>query len=72
VGDVLTSMLQKASEKGHIKGILESFRLGGIMVLQYADDTLLFSSCGDREIRNLACAKVNKKSSWLEGQTLSI
>jgi hypothetical protein len=23
------------------------------MVLQYADDTLLFSSCGDREIKNL-------------------
>jgi hypothetical protein len=31
VGDVLIGMLKKASEKGYIKGILESFVSGGIM-----------------------------------------
>jgi hypothetical protein len=52
VGDVLTRMLKRASGKGHIKGILENFVPGGIMTLQYADDTILFS-CGVRELRNM-------------------
>jgi hypothetical protein len=53
VGDVLTRTLKKASEKGYIKGILETLMSEGIMALQYIDNTLLFSSCGGREVRNL-------------------
>jgi hypothetical protein len=44
VGDVLTKMIRRASERGHIRGILENFVPGGIMALQYADDTLMFSA----------------------------
>jgi hypothetical protein len=43
VGDVLTKMLQKGAGKGIIRGIAEEFREGGIISLQYADDTILFS-----------------------------
>jgi hypothetical protein len=37
-------MIRRASERGHIRGILENFVPGGIMALQYADDTLMFSA----------------------------
>jgi hypothetical protein len=53
VGDVLIRMLKRASDRGYIKGILDSFVPGRIMTLQYADDTILFSSSGSRELRNL-------------------
>jgi hypothetical protein len=46
-------MLKRASGREYIKGIMESFMPEGIMTLQYADDILLFSSCGSSEIRNL-------------------
>ena len=53
VGDVLTKMLQKGAEKGLIKGIAENFRVGGIVSLQYADDTILFSRIEEVYTRNL-------------------
>ena len=53
VGDVLTKMLQKGAEQGIIKGIAENFRVGGIVSLQYADDTILFSSIKEEYTRNL-------------------
>jgi hypothetical protein len=46
-------MLVKASREGLIKGLLENIRLGGLLSLQYADDTLLFSSCDNVAFRNL-------------------
>ena len=52
VGDVLTKMLQKGAEKGLIKGIAENFRVGGIVSLQYADDTILFSRIEEVYTRN--------------------
>jgi hypothetical protein len=55
VVDVLTKMLEKASSRGLVTGLLSSFNPRGILVLQYADDTLLFSSCDLRSIRNLKC-----------------
>jgi hypothetical protein len=55
VVDVLTRMLEKASKDKLVSGLLEQFRLGGVLALQYADDTLLFSSCDVRAIRNLKC-----------------
>jgi hypothetical protein len=42
VGDVLTKMLAKAAGRNLVKGVLDQFRPGGIVSLQYADDTLLF------------------------------
>jgi hypothetical protein len=53
VGDVLTKMHKKAIGKGHIKGLLESWVPGGVLALQYTNDTLLFSICEPRSIRNL-------------------
>ena len=47
VEDVLTRMLKKASEQGLIRGLLTDFREGGVISLQYADDTILFSSIED-------------------------
>ena len=47
VGDVLTRMFKKASEQGLIRGLLTDFREGCVISLQYADDTILFSSIED-------------------------
>jgi hypothetical protein len=48
VDDILNRMLAKSSRNNLVKGLLGQFREGGILVLQYANDTLLFSS-SDRE-----------------------
>ena len=37
-------MLDKLARSGLIQGVLQDFREGGILSLQYADDTILFSS----------------------------
>ena len=37
-------MLDKSARSGLIQGVLQDFREGGILSLQYADDTILFSS----------------------------
>ena len=58
VGDVLTRMLKKASEQGLIRGLLTDFREGGVISLQYADDTILFSSVEDQHLKNLMCCLV--------------
>lgn len=48
-------MLSKAANKGIVQGLLGEFKLGGILSLQYADDTILFSSAKDNHIKNLKC-----------------
>jgi len=55
VGDGLSKMLAKATNKGLVKGLLEDFRPGGIVTLQYADDTSLFSKAEESVLRNLKC-----------------
>jgi hypothetical protein len=55
VVDALTKMLAKAAGKGLIKGLLGQFRLGDIIALQYADDTLLFASSEPSHVKNLKC-----------------
>jgi hypothetical protein len=52
VGDVLNRMLWKAA-RGLIAGLLQQFRPGGIVALQYADDTLLFSSDEPTLLKNM-------------------
>jgi hypothetical protein len=46
-------MLKRAYDRDYIKSILDRFVPGGIMTLQYVDDTILLSSSGSRELRNL-------------------
>lgn len=53
VGDVLTRTLMKAVDKSLIGGLLTDFRDGGIVYLQYANDTILFSDCNESHLRNL-------------------
>ena len=42
VVDVFTKMLTKAANQGIISGLLTDLFEGGIVSLQYADDTILF------------------------------
>jgi hypothetical protein len=42
VADIFTRMLAKAPRENLITGLLSEVRDGGIISLQYADDTLLF------------------------------
>jgi hypothetical protein len=53
VGDGLSKMLAKATHQGLVHGLLEDFKPGGIVYLQYADDTILFSRVDDISLRNL-------------------
>jgi hypothetical protein len=53
VGDVLNEMIKKAAGKRHVIGLLGNCVPGDILALQYADVTLLFSSCDTRALRNL-------------------
>lgn len=41
---MFTKMLTKAAAHGLVQGLLGDFKQGGIVSLQYADDTILFSS----------------------------
>jgi hypothetical protein len=53
VGDVLTRMLVKGARQGLIRGLGDDFREGGIISLQYADDTILFSDVEPDHLLNL-------------------
>ena len=55
VGDGLSRMLKKVVDRGIVTGLLEDFRQGGIMALQYADDTILFSKAEESVLKNLKC-----------------
>jgi hypothetical protein len=46
-------MLDKSAKCGLIQGVLQDFRVGGIVSLQYADDTILFSSADLAHLNNL-------------------
>jgi hypothetical protein len=46
-------MLAKAANNNLVKGVLDQFRLGGIVSLQYVDNTILFSDCDPVYLRNL-------------------
>jgi hypothetical protein len=53
VGDVFTRMLVKAAQQNLISGLLRDFRPGGVFILQYADDTLLFLKNDIEKAKNL-------------------
>jgi hypothetical protein len=56
-------MSMKASRGGLIKGLMENFRPSGLLALQYADDTLRFSSCDRNALRNLKIVLMFEKKS---------
>jgi hypothetical protein len=53
VADVFTKMLSKAASAGLIRGLLPQVVPGGVISLQYADDTILFLENNERMARNL-------------------
>jgi hypothetical protein len=53
VADVFTKMLSKAAFAGLIRGLLPQVVPGGVISLQYADDTILFLENDERMARNL-------------------
>jgi hypothetical protein len=58
VGDVLTRMLMKVDRGGLIRGLMPEFRDGGVISLQYDDDTILFSTPDEQMLKNLKCTLV--------------
>lgn len=55
VGDVFTRMFEKVASQGLIKGLLTELDGGGVISLQYADDTIIFSDIGEQYIKNPKC-----------------
>jgi hypothetical protein len=53
VVDVLTRILQKAANFGLIKGLGENQVEGGVITLQYADDTIHFVDKSEEHAKNL-------------------
>jgi hypothetical protein len=53
VVDVLTKMLVKASDNGLISGLCPDLCPGGVISLQYADDTILFMDNDLEKAKNL-------------------
>jgi hypothetical protein len=53
VVDVFTRMLSKAANKGYISGFMDDVCPGGVISLQYADDTLLFLSYNNSSATHL-------------------
>lgn len=53
IGDAFSRMLDRAGRKNLVQGVLGEFREGGIMSLQYADDTILFSNANESFLLNL-------------------
>jgi hypothetical protein len=51
--DTLDHILEKAKEKGHIKGVVPNLVPGGLTHLQYADDTVVMVDCDKASIANL-------------------
>jgi hypothetical protein len=51
--DVLSIMLQKAARAGLIKGLANELVDGGVISLQYADDTILFLDKDVEKARDL-------------------
>jgi hypothetical protein len=51
--DVIAMILSKASQAGHIQGVIHHLILGGITHLQYADDTMILLENTDQGLVNL-------------------
>ena len=49
VADALSSLLDKAVNKGLIMGVLADLISGGISHIQYADDTVIMIDCSESQ-----------------------
>jgi hypothetical protein len=63
---VLTKMLSKASRERLVIGLLGNFRPGGVLTLQYVDNTVLFSAANNDSLRNLKCVLMLFEQVWHE------
>lgn len=61
VGETLTRMLEKAKDMDLIRGLLVDFQRGGIVSLQYTDDTILFTQADENLVKKRKCILV-----WFE------
>lgn len=50
VADALSEILLKAKEAGHLEGLVPHLVQGGLTHLQYADDTILFTTNNDQNV----------------------
>ena len=53
VADMLTILIDRAKEKGQIGGLIPNLIDGGVSVLQYADDTIIFMEHDMVKARNM-------------------
>lgn len=53
MADVLGVLLNKAVDRGHIRGVLTDLLPRGISHIKYADDTVIMIDGSDQSIRNL-------------------
>ena len=53
VADMLAILIKRANEEGQISGVVPHLVDGGLSVLQYADDTILFMEHNLDHARNL-------------------
>jgi hypothetical protein len=50
---MLSTLINRAKEDGHVRGLVPHLVDGGISILQYADDTILFMENGLRQAANM-------------------
>ena len=53
VADMLAILIERAKSKGQIEGVIPHLVDGGLSILQYADDTILFMEHDIEKARNL-------------------
>jgi hypothetical protein len=53
VADMLAIMIKRAKVEGQIEGLIPHLVNGGLSILQYADDTILFMEHDIEKARNL-------------------
>ena len=60
VADMLAILLARAKEDGQIGGLIPHLVEGGLSILQYADDTILFMEHGLEKAVNMKLILSNK------------
>ena len=53
IADMLSILIQRAKEHGQVGGVVPHLIDGGLSILQYADDTILFMENDLEQARNL-------------------
>jgi hypothetical protein len=53
VADMLAILIERAKSDGQIEGVIPHLANGGLSILQYADDTILFMEHDLEKARNL-------------------